>query len=932
MSHNVACAAGLKCDDRRPCCKRFDHRNPKVLLADVDEAAGSLVKTNECFPRHPGEKFDVRWEPLPYCRLEGPDTDHRELVRQAPKCFEDKLGSLVGNETMNPQEHRFILWLCRRDVLDVNWCADDDRFAAADVVIRLPGQGVGATARLFAVDPAYIAHNPWVKVVSGSLGEGALLDQALRASPGFESADRLSIEIVGSTRPLALTLPVSGTVDLRDALGAWFAIPIGEVQGDQALVPRSLVIDYEIFERELLPALKAQLGTTTPVLNPGLSDLAPVSLENHISIDHSSYPSDPGAAAAWSTALRHVLERQAQGAIVIADDAYEPLIESSHDATNAKTLFILLGIPGVLAAAALGLAAQSALAEAHRQEDALLRLRGASDGQLARIVTAHATLAWIVGSALGLLVAAAAVRVTTGRPAWSDVPTGSLLLTILLALVVGALTTGIRLVRLLGANRRSAISGRRQLERGWQPLWRGAWLDLVAIALGVAILTLDLVSGGLRVIPIDPGQGSTLALRFYVLLGLVFLWVGMTLLAVRLLLAYSARRARPQPKKPLPSWRGTALRWLSRRPARTGVALVLGALAVAFGTHAITFVATYQAAKRAQDKAAFGSDLRLVPASPTAALPSLGPQVAATSPVRLLPARAGSDRKMIMVLDVASYSRATTASPLMSSGAGIEALAQNPKGVLIADEIAKDFEVGPGDPLTLTLFPDDKDLSRSIKLRVTGVLRSVPPTSPPTEMVMNSESLAAYLLRAPDFYLARTTPGASPGSVAADLRNGPLKNSFAVTTIAGQKLVEPRSLTALNLGPLGDLESVGAGLIASIGVAVLGAFLVVERRREYAILKSLGAEPSQIRTGPAQEGLIAVLGSIVIGVPVGLALGLLSVRVLGLFFTLPPPLLTIPLGTMATFMALMLGMSFVAIAGALLAVDRISAATSLRGS
>lgn len=806
-----------------------------------------------------------------------------------------------------------------------------DRFAAADVVVRSPGQrGAGASARLFAVDPSYIAHHPWVRVVNGSLGRGALMDQSLRGTPGFRSAKRVTIAIAGSNR-LSVTLPAPGTVDLRDTLSAWFSIPIGEVQGDQALVPRAIVIDYATFERSVLPALKAQLGTATPVLNPGLTDLPPVSLEAHVSLDHGSYPSDPGLAANWSRTRRHLLERQAPGDIVVADDAFEPLTEASSDASNAITLFILLGLPGVLAAAALALAAQSALADAHRREDALLRLRGATDRQLAWLAAIPAGLAWLLGSVIGLLVAAGAVSAATGKLVWDGVPASRLLLAVGLALAAGALTTAVRLVGLVRAGRRSGVAGRRRLEQGWQPLWRRLWLDLVALGAGLAILALDFASGGLRQIPIEPAQGSTLALRFYVLLGLVFLWVGACLFAIRLLLARSARWARPEDAEALTPWRTTTLRWLARRPARTAVAVALGALAVAFGTEVVTFVATYRSAKQAEADAAFGSDLRLVPGDPTKNLPPIPRRdVAAITPIRLVPSRAGSDRKTIMALDPASYSKTVTAAPRMESGAGIDALARAPRSVLIAKEIAKDFEVGPGDPLPLTLFPDDKDQSRNIKLKVAGVFRSVAPTDPPAEMIMSTAGLPAYLLRQADFYLARTPPGVSPRAGEADLRGGPLRGAVAVRTIDEQPRSAQRSLTALNLGPLAGLEAAGAALIAAIGVAVLGAFIVLERRREFAVLAAVGADASQIRTGPRQEGTIAVLASAVIGVPVGLVLGLLSVRLLGLFFTLPPPLLEVPAGLLVGFLVLMVAASAVALGGALVSVTRASPATSLR--
>jgi putative ABC transport system permease protein len=804
-----------------------------------------------------------------------------------------------------------------------------DRFAAADVVVRPAGAGSGASARLFAVDPAYFRHHPWVHVVHGSTAGGALLDQTLRNTPGFGSAGRVTLSLAGSTA-LSLTLPVAGRADLRDTLSAWFAIPIGEVQGDEALVPRAIVIDYRVFERSVLPVLKRELGTATPVLNRALTDLPPVSLEAHVSLDHAVYPTDPGLAAKWSSSRRHLLERRAPGDIVVTDEAFEPLTEASSDAGNALTLFILLGLPGAIVAAGLGLAAQSALADAHRREDALLRLRGATDRQLAWLTAVPEAAAWVAGSAIGLLAAAAAVTGVTGRMVWDGVPSSKLVPAVGLPLAAGALTAAARLAGLLRASRRPEVVQRRRLERGWQPLWRRAWLDVAAIALGVAILAFDLASGGLRQTPIEPAQGATLALRFYVLLGLVFVWIGATLLAVRLLLALLARRARAGTGAAT-SWPAMTRRWLGRRPARAGVAVVLGALAVAFATEVVTFVATYRAAKRQEARTAFGADLRIVPADPARDLPPLPrAHVAGISPVRLVPARAGSDRKTIMALDIASYARAAATAPQLLSGAGLAALARDPHSVLITREIAADFEVGPGDILPLTLFPDDKDQSRNVKLKVAGVYRAIAPSDPPAELTMSTAGLPPYLLHQADFYLVRTPDGAPPASAAAALRGGVLRGAAAVRTIDQQPRSARRSLTALNLGPLAALEAVGSGLIAAIGVAVLGAFIVLERGREFAILQAVGATRAQLRASPRQEGAIAVTASLAIGLPLGLLLGALAVRVLGLFFTLPPPLLELPGWTLAGFAALMAAASALALAGALAAVTRVGAATTLR--
>jgi putative ABC transport system permease protein len=798
-------------------------------------------------------------------------------------------------------------------------------FGATDVVVGLPGSQSGITARLFAVDQSYPAHHPWVRVVSGSLARGALLDQSVRASAGFGSAGSITIALPGDAPPLNVKVPVGGTVDLRRA-NTWFSVPYGEVQGDIVVVPRAVVIDFATFQREVLPVLRswARKGGLPP-FDPGSSELPSASLEAHVSISHTAYPADPGRAAVFSATVRHLLERQATGRIIVADNSAESLTLAQADATNAKILFLLLGLPGVIVAMALGLAAASALSEAHRREDALLRLRGATDGQIARLAGAHAGVAGLVGSALGLLVAVLAVSAVTGRAVWHGVPTARLVGSSLIALAVGALATGVRLLQLRRAGRRSQVAfERRHLERGWAPTWRRARLDLVAIGVGLAILIVNVVAGGLKQTPIE---GTALALSFYVLLAPIALWLGITLLVIRGLIAFLGRRARPESSRPLPSWGGASLRWLARRPARTAVALVLGALAVAFGTSVLAFASTYRTAKAADARAAIGSDLRLTPGDPTLALPQLGTLVAAVSPFHLVPARAGSDRKTIMAIDLASYRATATTAPRMLAGVGPEGFAKDPMGVLIDSELANDFSVGPGDAFPLTIFPDDFESRRTITFHVLGVFRSMPPTSPPAEAVTLLTALPRAQLVPPDFYLARVTPGRTPGAVAARLSQGVLANRFAVSTVGDPS---QRGLTALNLAGLSRIEFIGAVLIAAVGVAVLGAFLILERRREFAVLRATGADTAQILTPPAIEGTVAVAFSILIGVPVGLGLGVLAVRVLGLFFALPPPVLTLPAGGIGALIVAVAFASAVALGWAIIAVIRVRPAVVLR--
>ena len=797
-----------------------------------------------------------------------------------------------------------------------------DLFGSADVAVSVPGRPARIPARLFAVDQSYLKHHNWVHT-TGDLRRGALLSATL-ASESTE-APTVSINLPGNAVPLNLALPVAGQVDLREA-STWFAIPSGEVQGDLAITPRAIVVDYQTFERRILPALRRSLGPRTSVTNPGLSDLPPASNEAHLTVDHRAYPADPAAAAAWSARLRRVLERVSAGDVIVADNANEPLSEAAVDATNAKILFILLGVPGALVAGALGLTAAAALAEAHRREDALLRLRGATDRQLVRLAADQGLLAGTAGIVLGLLAAGAGVSVVVGHAVWRDIPAWRLAQTVLLSVVMGAIIIGARLVPMLRSGRRSAIVvARRHLEDRRTPFWLRSRVDVTLILVGAAILGGNLLIGGLKPTPVE---GQTVALSFYVLLAPLALWIGTTLLIVRGLLALLARRSRPERAAPLTTWRATLLRWLGRRPARTFGAVVLGALAVAFGTEVATFVATYGHAERADARAAFGADLRLTPTGAQAHLPALGPDIVATAPIRTIPGRAGSDRKNIMAIQADSYSAAAV-SPQITRGGGVAALAADRSGVLIAEEVARGFQLAPGDILPVTVFPDEPGASQKLDLHVVGVYRAFPPTDPLSEIVVTTAALTRPL-PAPDFYLARVARGRSPDEVAASLRGRGAASSFSVTTIAENIRQEQRGLTAVNLHGLSRIEVVGAGLIAAIGVGVLGAFLVLERRRELAILRTVGADTRHVLAGPLLEGAVASIGSLVIGVPVGIGLGIITIRVLNLFFALPPPLVVVPSGELVALAVLVVAASAVALGIVLLAIGRRGVAAVLR--
>ena len=795
-------------------------------------------------------------------------------------------------------------------------------FAAASVIVA-PGTTGQVTARLFAVRPSYLQRHPFIKTVTGSLAQGVLLSQSL-STAGFANASAVTISLPGDAPDLNLTLPIGGVADLRDAV-PWFSLPYGQSQGDIVTVPRAIIVDYDVYLRDILPTLRKWAATGgLPPFDPGGDELPKSTLEAHVSVDHAAYPADPGAAAAWTGKLQKALGLLAGAPVIVADNAAETLMESQQDATNAKILFLLLGIPGVLVAGILGLICASVMVDATRRETALLRMRGATSGQIVALSLAQVATAGLAGALFGLIFALLLVSAALGRWVWQGVPPADLAWSVVPALLAGALALTVRMIGLRRSGQQAEVAQRRLLTLGWMPGWRKSWADVALILTGAAILALNFHLGGLRPSPIE---GPALALSFYVLLAPVMIWLGLVLLIIRALLFVLSTWSRPERARPFASWFGAALRWLGRRPAQTARALAVGSLAVAFATEVLTFSATYQSAKDTDLVAAIGADLRLTPGDPHFKLPDLGPGIAATSPIRIVPARIDSDRKSILALDPATFAAAVTAQPRMVAGAGFDGLLHQPNGVLINSEIAKDYDLKVGDALPVTSFPDDYENASQLDLPIVGIFSSFPPTFPVTELVTLVPTLPRAETVPPDYYLARTAPGLPPQDVATALTMGPLAQKFVVSTHA---FVAQRGLTTLNLAGLKLIFSIGAGLVAAAACALLGAFLILERRREFAVLQAIGANRRQILTGPALEGAVVVAGSLLIGLPVGLGLGIIAVRVLGLFFTLAPPLLTLPLTELVLLATGIVLASALTLGAALAAVTRVSASSVLR--
>lgn len=96
-------------------------------------------------------------------------------------------------------------------------------------------------------------------------------------------------------------------------------------------------------------------------------------------------------------------------------------------------------------------------------------------------------------------------------------------------------------------------------------------------------------------------------------------------------------------------------------------------------------------------------------------------------------------------------------------------------------------------------------------------------------------------------------------------------------------------------------------IIAVIGVATTMALSVVERTREFGLLRALGLSRGGLRVGIALESTLYGLVGSMVGIGFGLAYGVLALRATGVPFPL-----AVPVGGLLATMVLVSALSTVA--------------------
>jgi putative ABC transport system permease protein len=622
-------------------------------------------------------------------------------------------------------------------------------------------------------------------------------------------------------------------------------------------------------------------------------------------------------AAVTTQGLKRSIERLAPGQVSVIDNLSDALNSARADTILAKILFLFLGLPGILLAAYLSRYAGGLLAQAQRREQATLRARGAQPRHLLRGLTYTSVCVAILGSALGLALGLLTVVLVLGPGALATASTQSFGLSAALSLLAGLVTTALALY-LPGRRALSRETGdeRRELEGNAPPVWLRLRLDFVFLAAAALVWIVTQVSGGFKP---TPAEGQSVSLSFYTLLSPLLGWIGATLLAVRLTLMAGTRLGRRRRS----GFGGLTLGTLGRSVERRSVSLASGviavALAVAFGSSLALFVATYDAGKAADARLVTGSDVRVTPSALNAQTPAFAAQlrvagVSGVTPVaQTSNALVGTDKRALVAIDAGTFAGVASLPdsffPNMSAAAAIAALQRDPAAILVSTEMARTFNVQPGDQVKVQLT-DASGKQVPVTFHAAGFFQTFAGFPQGIDMVSNLAyyQTATRIPQVGTFFVRVTDPSAAGVTRVADLlKTGPGRTTpMLVETTVTAINRDASTLAALNLRGLGGLEAVYTVLMSAAGIAIFVFGLLLQRRKEYVTMRALGIRMGQLRNLVLGEAAVVAILSLVVGAAVGVAMAAMFVQILAPLFTVPPAALAVPAGELGLFATLVL--------------------------
>ncbi|MFE7127827.1 ABC transporter permease [Streptomyces sp. NPDC057617] len=737
-----------------------------------------------------------------------------------------------------------------------------------------PGSVLGLPADYATVFPGEI------RVLAGS-GQGVLLAQQTAANLHAAPGDTITVKRAGLT---SVPLRVDGVVELplADSLFQKVGAP---PQSQPSAPPDNIV---------LLPE-----RTWHTVFDP-LAGARPDLVRTQIhTLRAHDLPADPAAAYTEATGSAHNAEVRLAGTGLVGDNLGAVLDAARSDALYAQLLFLFLGVPGSVLAAALTWAVAQAGAGRRRREQALLRARGATLRQLMGLAAVEAAVVGAAGTAGGLALAALVGRTvfhTAGIPlSWA-----------LTASAVGIAVAGATVLvpARFDARRATVVSGRTVVGR--RPVPRPAWWALAAVLLAGSLAVFRATSTTNYALVLAPEGTASLSVDYWAFAGPALLWAAGAVLAW-LLTDGLLRRGRPVLRRlfhpAAGALSGTVAASMSRQRGTVVRSVVLLSLACAFAASTAVFNSTYRQQAEVDAVLTNGADVTVTTSTATgtgsadAAKLARVPGVRHVEPLQHRFAYVGADLQDLYGVRPASIVSAGRLQDAYFSGgtagALMDRLAGRPDGLLVSAETAHDFQLRPGDQVRLRLTDASTGRLRTVPFRFAGVVKEFPTAPKDSFLVAN----ASYIARTTGSGAASTllvdTGGTDQRAVAARARSllGP---NAHITDLPSSRKAIGSSLTAVDLAGLTRVELGFALVIAAAAGGLVLALGLAERRRTLALASVLGARGRQLSGFVWSEAALVAVSGLAAGAVLGWALSRMLVKVLSGVFDPPPSQVAVP--------------------------------------
>jgi putative ABC transport system permease protein len=786
---------------------------------------------------------------------------------------------------------------------------------------------------ILAVPPDYARHIHTFRFLQGSMRPGAIvLDQQLAATLQAHIGDTVTITPRAGARPLRF--PVSG-VALITAPDTVFQ-PLNPLLGPAPAQPPA--------NAALMPVatFAATVAAELPAINSGSSGASAVpgaqtgvQWQVQAQIDPRSLGGTPASALTLAGAIVHRVERSLPGQVQFVDNLSDQLNTAAGDALYAETLYIMLALPGALIALGLAYLAALGTVERDRRDLGLLRARGATRRQLLTVAGAESVVIGIVAGILGAGLALAAVSsIITGGVGLTAARAAVTVGACVLLAVLGALAA--RLGATWSVLQASVSESRRSVRREQRPLWQRLYLDLIALALSGLIYWLTASTGFSAVV--NPDSNPTLSLSVYMFFAPALLWIGATLLLVRLrgaALAWAAARAAGGRAKTPGAF---LLASAGRRGAAINRGLLVVGLLLAFGVNLGVFTATYDQQASVDAQLTLGADVTVTAppdlATGHALQARIGalPGVQATTAIDHSYAYVGPDLQDTFGINASTITKATTLRDSYFLGAGaqqtLRRLAARPDGVLVSKETINDYQLRIGDLLNLRVLDHRTGRFRVIRFHVAGVVQEFPSAPRDSFMVANLAYLqAADHLGGPNLLFVKAT---DPAAVAGTIQRATRLDGAVVKSINDQARQTVSSITTVDLRGISQIEEAFTVILAAAAMALFIALLVTERRHEFATMAAVGTSLRTIGSFVWSEAALVLIGGLLLAAALGLLLALMLVAMLQHVFDPPPDALAIPGVYLAELAGAATLMSAVAVALTYLHLRRLPLGRLLR--